>query len=189
MWDIHPIHSLRQMLIEDARIFISGETSLKHVLPEWMQLAESIKLKLHLQEYHARVQEHIRLLEGMLQMENRHNTVPHRSDRVVQALITEASERIGNCPPHELRDVAILSAVQTITHHKISTYGTAATWAGLLGNREHEVQFHICENDEKLTDKKLTLLALEDINRNALVRLREHVAGQAAPDAESHGMN
>ena len=64
----------------------------------------------------------------------------------------------------EVCDAGLIAAAQRVEHYEISGYGTARTYASLLGDKEGAKLLQTTLNEEAETDKKLTSLATSSIN-------------------------
>ncbi|HQY12341.1 MAG TPA: DUF892 family protein [Ferruginibacter sp.] len=160
-----PIATLRNLLDDDARKFTSAEVQLKNKLPEWINKAGSLKLKTVLQRYLLYVEEHIQKLEVFLDEE--HITSLSVTNRVMKAFIEDTEEKLSGCSDVEIKDACLLASIQAINHFKISTYGTAAAFAKVVGTEQQAAVFHEAEVNEKQIDDRLTQLAEHEININA----------------------
>jgi ferritin-like metal-binding protein YciE len=157
---------LRNLLDEDARKFTSAEIELKNSLAGWIYQARSMQLKTVLHKYLDFVQQHIKRLEGFFE-EEQINSI-NLNNRIMQAFIEEANEKLSNCTHIEVKDACILSSIQGINHFKISTYGTAAAFANTLGLEKAAALFHEFEINEKHIDDRLSQLAEHEINVKAI---------------------
>lgn len=160
-----PIATLRNLLDDDARKFTSAEVQLKNKLPEWINKAGSLKLKTVLQRYLLYVEEHIQKLEVFLDEEQ--ITSLSVTNRVMKAFIEDTEEKLSGCSDVEIKDACLLASIQAINHFKISTYGTAAAFAKVVGTEQQAAVFHEAEVNEKQIDDRLTQLAEHEININA----------------------
>lgn len=160
-----PIATLRNLLDDDARKFTSAEVQLKNKLPEWINKAGSLKLKTVLQRYLLYVEEHIQKLEVFLDEE--HITSLSVTNRVMKAFIEDTEEKLSGCSDVEIKDACLLASIQAINHFKISTYGTAAAFAKVVGTEQQAAVFHEAEVNEKQIVDRLTQLAEHEININA----------------------
>ena len=77
----------------------------------------------------------------------------------MKGLIEEGSEWIGEDAADEVMDAGIIAAAQRVEHYEMAGYGTVQTFAKLLGEKEAAELFTLTLNEEKATDKKLSLLA------------------------------
>lgn len=159
------IASLHDLLDYDAGRFTTAEIHLKTTLHEWEIIAFSLKLKTVLLRYIDYVQEHIKIMEGFFE-EEKINALSI-SNRVMQAYIDDANEKISMCKDQAIRDACLLACVQGINHFKISMYGTAAAFANTLGMEKQAAIFHEAEVNEKQIDDRLSQLAEHEINVQA----------------------
>jgi ferritin-like metal-binding protein YciE len=163
--NIQNIASLHDLLDYDARKFMSAEVQLKNVLPDWINKASALKLKTVLQKYLELVQQHVQKMEGFYDEEN--IGFLSLKNRIMQAFIDEAEEKLSNCTDAAIKDASLLASVQAINHFKISTYGTAAAFANTLDMGRSATVFHEAEINEKQIDDRLSQLAEHEININA----------------------
>jgi len=118
------VTNLHQLLDFDASKFASAEIQLQNVLTEWIDLAGDFKLKGILQRYLDYVRQHVQHLESFFKSEEMNAVAIN--NRVMQAFIEEAREKIATCSEPEVRDACLLANVQAINNFKKSMYGTAA---------------------------------------------------------------
>jgi ferritin-like metal-binding protein YciE len=84
----------------------------------------------------------------------------------MEGLIKEGSEMIEEDAEDDVRDAGLISAAQRVEHYEIAGYGSARTYAKLLGDNKGAQLLQKTLNEEGATDKKLTQLA-ESINVEA----------------------
>lgn len=159
------IATLHNLLDHNAGKFTCGEILLKKQLPEWISKTRSLQLNQVLRKYLDMVDGHIQKIEIFFAEEN--FTSLSLINPVMQAFIDEANETLGNCSDAEVYDACLLASIQGINHYKISTYGTAAAFAGDLGLEKFAVIFHELEINEKQIDDRLSQLAKYEINKQA----------------------
>ena len=161
----HSISTLHQLLDYDARKFTSAEIQLKKSLEEWINKAGSFQLKLVLQKYLDFVMQHVKKMESFFEEEEIISL--SLTNRIMQAFIEEANEKLNNCSDSEVKDACLLASIQVINHYKISIYGTAAAFARELGMEKYAGVFHESEINEKQIDDRLSQLAEHEINLKA----------------------
>jgi ferritin-like metal-binding protein YciE len=159
------ITTLHNLLDYDALRFASAEIQLKNSLPGWISKAGSLQLKTVLQKYLDFVQQHVQKMEAFFDEEKISSM--SLTNRVMQAFIEDANEKLANCADSEVRDACLLACVQAINHFKISVYGTAAAFANALGMEKQAAVFHEAEVKEKQIDDRLSQLAEHEINSKA----------------------
>ncbi len=68
----------------------------------------------------------------------------------------------------DARDAGLIAAAQRVEQYKMAGYGTARTYAELLGDKKGAKLLQTTLDEEGATDKKLTKLAVSTINAEAL---------------------
>jgi ferritin-like metal-binding protein YciE len=159
------ITTLHNLLDDDAQKFTSAEILLKKALPEWILKASSFQLKNILQKYLANVEQHVKKMEVFYEEEQINSL--SLSNRIMQAFIDEAEDKLEKCKDAPIKDACLLACIQAINHYKISTYGTAAAFANVLGMEKEAEAFHLAEINEKQIDDRLSQLAAHEINLKA----------------------
>ena len=159
------ITTLHDLLDFEGRKFISAEVQLKKVLPQWINIASSLQLKNVLQKYLDFVEQHIENMQAFYEAEHINSLSLH--NRITEAFIEEAEDKLKSCSDAAVKDACLLASVQSINHFKISIFGTAAAFADLLSLEKTSVVFHQASVNEKQIDDRLTQLAQYEINSKA----------------------
>lgn len=85
----------------------------------------------------------------------------------IDGIIREANETAGEVEDEEVLDAALINAAQAAEHYEINRYGTLVAWAKRLGKEDCAALLQQTLDEEKVTDEKLTKLALSKINNKA----------------------
>ncbi|HYE32700.1 MAG TPA: ferritin-like domain-containing protein [Methylomirabilota bacterium] len=156
---------LTDFYIEQLKDAYDAEKQLLKALPEMAKAAESPELreafKLHAKE----TQEQIKRLERIFKSLDEKPT--GKRCMGMEGLIEEAKEVLEDDAEPEILDVGLVTAAQKVEHYEIASYGCLATYAKLLGFRDHLALLVRTLNEEKATDGKLTLMAEFGINIEA----------------------
>ncbi len=83
-------------------------------------------------------------------------------------LMAEAKEMIGEKGDPAVIDAGLINQAQHVEHYEIASYGTAATFAKLLGHEDALNLLLQTLEEEKATDEKLTQLAKTVVNPDAV---------------------
>jgi ferritin-like metal-binding protein YciE len=156
------INTLQGLLDYNAGKFTSGEIQLQKSLPEWINMATSLQLKVILEKYYDLVELHIKKMEVFFEEEKILSLGFH--NRVMQSYIEELNEALSKCADSKIKDACIVAGLQAINHLKISSYGTAAAFANTLEMEKQAAIFHEAEINEKQIDDRLSQLAAHEIN-------------------------
>jgi len=159
------IATLQNLLDFEASKFISAEIELKRILPEWIKIAGSLKLKNVLQKYQDLVEQHVQMMEAFYEEEK--ITLLSIENRITMAYIHDAEDKLKTCSDSAIKDSCLLASIQSINHFKISMYGTAAAFAKTLSLEKAASVFHGFVTNEKQIDDRLSQLAEYEINSKA----------------------
>jgi len=86
----------------------------------------------------------------------------------MEGLLKEGAELIRERPDPDVLDAGLLSAAQHVEHYEMAGYGTARTWARLLGREDQAELLQQTLDEEQATDLLLTDLAVRLINIEAV---------------------
>jgi len=82
-------------------------------------------------------------------------------------IVKESEEVIKDLKDSPALDAGLLAAAQAVEHYEISRYGTLRTWAAQLGLLDAVPLLNQTLEEEKEADKRLTDIAVADINQEA----------------------
>ncbi|HWQ29038.1 MAG TPA: DUF892 family protein [Dehalococcoidia bacterium] len=100
---------------------------------------------------------------------DRHGVNPDMHvDQSMVRLVDESEKMKSILANPDLADAGLIASAQRIEHYEIAVYGTVATYADLLELPEDRQVLHQILEEEKATDAKLTMLATQVVNRDAL---------------------
>jgi ferritin-like metal-binding protein YciE len=159
--EIVAIESLNDLFIEQLRDLYDAENQLIKALPEMAEAANSDQLREGIEEHLEQTRGHAQRLETIF--ENLGEKAKGKKCKGMEGVIKEGSEVLDEDMDPNVKDAAIIAAAQRVEHYEIAGYGTARTFANLLGEREAASLLEETLNEEKETDAKLTKLA-EGIN-------------------------
>ncbi len=156
------LETLTDLYIHQLKDLYSAEKQLIRALPKMAKAATNEKLRagfeLHLEE----TKEHANRLESLLSSHKQSTRGP--KCKAMEGLIEEGKELIEEEADPEILDVGLIGAAQKVEHYEIAGYGTARSLAKLIGDKEGQKILQQTLDEEGATDKKLTDLALSEIN-------------------------
>jgi ferritin-like metal-binding protein YciE len=160
------IMNLEDLLIDQLKDLYSAETQLIQSLPKIAKSVNNPELKTSIEEHleqtrqqKDRIDQMFRHLQG--------GTPGGKKCVGMEGILQEGNELLTENMAPEVHDAAIIAAAQKVEHYEISGYGTAATYADMLGHKEVAQLLKETLNEEEQTDKKLTKLAKTNINLQA----------------------
>jgi ferritin-like metal-binding protein YciE len=157
---------LEELLIDELKDLYSAENQIIKALPKMAKAASSPDLKRaferHLEETRRQVE---RLDQIADQLEIR---LTGKKCKGMEGLIEEGKEVMEGDLDENAIDAGLIAAAQKVEHYEIAGYGTVRTHAALLGLNKVARLLQQTLNEEGATDKKLTQLAENIINVEAV---------------------
>jgi ferritin-like metal-binding protein YciE len=156
---------LQDLLLHDLRDLYNAENQLLKALPRMAKAASSPELKkafeLHTKETKAQVTRLEKVFKALGEKAR------GKKCHAMEGLIEEGKELMQEDVEPEVLDAGLIGAAQKVEHYEIAGYGTARTYAQLLGNEQAARLLQETLDEEGNTDKKLTALAESLINIEA----------------------
>ncbi len=158
------VENLRELLIDELRDLYSAETQLTKALPKVAKHASDTQLKQAIEHHLKETENQVKRLE---QIFDRLQEKPKgKTCEGMKGLIEEADERISDGGEPQTLDAGLIADAQRVEHYEISAYGSARTFANLLGESEIVRLLEETLKEEKAADAKLNSIA-ESINVEA----------------------
>jgi ferritin-like metal-binding protein YciE len=159
------IGSMEDLFHHQIRDVYYAEKQIIKALPKMIDKASNDALKSgfqqHLEETEGQVQRLDRVF-SLLGIEASGVDCP-----AIDGIIKEAEEVSGEVDDKQVLDAALVAAAQAVEHYEIARYGTLVSWARELGRSDCADLFEETLREEKATDRKLTGIAEDGINRAA----------------------
>jgi ferritin-like metal-binding protein YciE len=159
------LQSFDDLFLHELQDLYSAEKQLVTALPKMAKGAASAELKkafeTHLEQTEGHVDRLDRIFKDLDLSAGRHKC------KAMEGLIHEGSELLKDDAEESIRDAALIGAAQRVEHYEIAGYGTARTFAEMLGHTEAAELLQQTLDEEKETDQLLTELALTSVNVEA----------------------
>ena len=159
------IVNLRDLLLAQASDLYNAELQQFTALPVLRDIAISTELKKIIDRHINETRDQVARLDRVFHSVRK--TVLARESTTIQSLVDQASELCERCANPEVRDAAIITAIQHINHYEIAGYGASCTYANELNANEIAETLHESLEEEKRMNTKLSLLARRKINARA----------------------
>jgi ferritin-like metal-binding protein YciE len=85
----------------------------------------------------------------------------------MEGLVEEGQEQIEEIEAGQVRNAALIGAAQKVEHYEIASYGTLAALVKQLGEKQVMELLLETLQEEKATDKKLSLLVEQKVAEEA----------------------
>jgi ferritin-like metal-binding protein YciE len=159
------MESLKELYVDELKDLWSAETQITKALPKMIKAATSPKLKKAFNTHLKQTERQIKRLERIFK---ELDESPRGKKCVgMEGLVKEAQELIKEKPEPEVLDAGLIAAAQHVEHYEMAGYGCVRTWARQLGEDSHADLLQETLDEEELTDKLLTDLAMSEINIEA----------------------
>ena len=172
------IDSLEPLMIEELRDILDAEKQVTKALPKMARAASSEQLKAAFQEHQRQTSDQIVRLNQVF--EHIGERPRGKTCEAMKSLIEEGQQMMEETEPGPTRDAALIASAQKVEHYEMAAYGTARTFASLLGHREAADLLEETLEQEKQTDVRLTGIAESMTNPQAAGEDAENVRGSGA---------
>lgn len=160
------LSSLHDLFIEELKDLYSAENQILKALPKMAKAASTDELReafeMHLEE----TEEHVNRLEKIFDLLGA--KARGKKCKAMEGLIEEGKELMNEDADPMVLDAALISAAQKVEHYEMAGYGCVRTWANILRHDEIAELLQETLDEEGAADKKLTELAEEHINDEAV---------------------
>jgi ferritin-like metal-binding protein YciE len=156
------LQTLTDLYIHELKDLYSAEQQLTKALPKMAKAAANENLVAGFQEHLEQTKQHAQRLEQILS--SHQQTTRGAKCRGMEGIVAEGAEMIAEKADAEVKDAGLIAAAQRVEHYEMAGYGTARTYAELLGDQEGAKLLQTTFEEERQTDQKLTKLAKSAIN-------------------------
>lgn len=155
-------NELQELFVDELRDVYDAEKQIVKALPKVIRAASSANLRSALEEHLEQTRGQVERLEQVFE----HLELKARGKHCtgMEGILEEGKDLINEKEKGEVLDAGLIAAAQRVEHYEISVYGTLASWARQLGMDEPVTLLEQTLEEEKATDKRLTMLAEGDTN-------------------------
>lgn len=159
------VKNLEDLLVDDLKDLYSAESQIITALPKMVKAATNEDLRAGLQEHLNQTRTQKERIDQMFQ--HLGGTPKGKKCVGMEGILQEGEEVMSEDMEPDVRDAALIASAQKVEHYEISGYGTAATYADMLGHKEVADLLKQTLSEEENTDQKLTKMAKMHINKQA----------------------
>jgi ferritin-like metal-binding protein YciE len=156
------IENLTHLFIDEIQDLYSAEDQIIEALPKMAEKASSSELRqafnTHLQQSKQQKQRLDQIFDQIPDFDRDEKTCEG-----IKGIIKEGEKLIKEANDADTRDAGMIAAAQHVEHYEIAGYGTARTYAQLLGKPKWAQLLQQTLDEEKETDRLLNHIA-ERIN-------------------------
>jgi len=128
------LNSLKDLYVHKLKDLYSAEKQLIKAIPKMEKAAKNKELATGFQEHLEQTKEHAQRLERLLSSLGQSTRGPKCQG--MAGIVAEGAEMIEEEGNDEVKDAGLIAAAQRVEHYEMAGYGTARTYAELLGDNE-----------------------------------------------------
>jgi ferritin-like metal-binding protein YciE len=159
------VDSLHAHLVEELTDLRDAETQLTQALPKLAQAATSKALRTAFEKHLKETRTHLTRLDQALRALGEKPS--SKTCQAMKGLLKEGNRHMKNAPEGSLRDAVLITGAQKVEHYEMASYGTARTYAQVLGEGKVAQLLERTLAEEKAADRTLTEIAERSVNEEA----------------------
>ena len=160
------LKSLDDLLVHELQDIYNAEGQILRALPKMIKAATHPQLQAAFEEHLEQTEGQVERLDQAFKLLG----VPAKGKKCdgMAGLLEEGKKMMEEDAAPSVMDAALIAAAQKVEHYEIASYGTVRTWADLLGEKAAVKLLQETLDEEGAADQKLTELAEEIVNPEAL---------------------
>lgn len=167
-------NSLHELYVEQLQDLYNAEQQIIKALPKMIEEVQSDELRNALTEHLEVTRTQATRIETIC--EELGEDPENEKCKGMEGVLKEGSDLLKEVSEH-VKNAAIIASAQRVEHYEMAGYGTARTYARLLGFEEAAGMLEQTLEEEKLADETLSELA-EKLNAEALEAAGENAASK-----------
>jgi ferritin-like metal-binding protein YciE len=157
--------TLDDLFLDTLKDIYYAEKQIVKALPKMASAATSPDLRAGFETHLKETEGHVDRLEKVFEILGK----PARGKTcdAILGILEEGKSIMDDFKDTIALDAGLISAAQAVEHYEIARYGTLATWADQLGMTDVARLLKQTLGEEEATDKKLSELAMAEVNLKA----------------------
>lgn len=178
------LRNLQDLYVDELKDLYSAEKQILKTLPKMAKAAAYPELKDAFNEHLEQTRHQVKRMENIL---GELGITPRGKTCIgMKGILKEGSELLKEKADPAVKDAGLIAMAQRVEHYEMAGYGTARTFAQMLGFNDAAHALQETLNEEGNADHKLTRLAESQVNPQAehepINSRSEH--GTIRPEAE-----
>ena len=158
------VNSLQELYSKQLSDLYSAEQQILKALPKMIDATQSEELRDALNEHLNVTKNQVSRLDKIFDQMG--ESPENEKCKGMEGVLAEGNELLKELEDEDVRDAGIIASAQRVEHYEIAGYGTARTFATLLGQEEAAELLEETLQEEKDADEKLSEIA-EELNVEA----------------------
>jgi ferritin-like metal-binding protein YciE len=156
------LQTLQDLYLHELKALYSAEQQILEALPKMIQATANAQLAAAFQAHLEQTKGQANRLEKLLERHDQSTRGPKYKG--MEGVLAEGTELLDAEADEGVRDAGLIAAAQRVEHYEMAGYGSARTYAEMLGDAEGARVLQTTLNEETETDQRLTELAQSVIN-------------------------
>lgn len=173
------VDSLHAHLVEELTDLRDAETQLTEALPKLAQSATSKELRTAFQKHLKETRTHLTRIDQALRALGEKPS--SETCQAMKGLLKEGEKHMKKAPAGALRDAVLITGAQKVEHYEMASYGTARTYAQVLGEQQVARLLEQTLKEEKAADQTLTNIAESSVNEEAAEEFQSQSDSEEGP--------
>jgi ferritin-like metal-binding protein YciE len=173
------VDSLHAHLVEELTDLRDAETQLTEALPKLAQAATSKELRTAFQKHLKETRTHLTRIDQALRALGEKPS--SETCEAMKGLLKEGEKHMKKAPAGALRDAVLITGAQKVEHYEMASYGTARTYAQVLGEQQVARLLQQTLKEEKAADQTLTNIAESSVNEDAAEEFQSQSSSEEGP--------
>jgi ferritin-like metal-binding protein YciE len=161
------LDTLEKLYVDELRDIYNAENQLLKALPKMAKGSSSPDLKSGFEKHLRQTESHVERLEQIFAELD--ESPKGKTCHAMKGLIEEGSEILNEDGEESVLDAGIIVAAQKVEHYEMAAYGSARTFARLLGQEKAAELLQTTLDEESETNESLNQLAENIVNPEALI--------------------
>jgi len=161
------LDTLEKLYDDELRDIYNAENQLLKALPKMAKGSSSPDLKSGFEKHLRQTESHVERLEQIFAELD--ESPKGKTCHAMKGLIEEGSEILNEDGEESVLDAGIIVAAQKVEHYEMAAYGSARTFARLLGQEKAAELLQTTLDEESETNESLNQLAENIVNPEALI--------------------
>jgi ferritin-like metal-binding protein YciE len=158
--------SLHDLLVHELHDLYDAEHRILKALPKMQKKATHEELADGFAQHFKETEGQVKRLEKAFKLLG--EKPKKETCDAMKGLVAEGDKALKEPMEKDVRDAAIIAAAQRVEHYEMAGYGSARTFAAMLGYDEVAALLQETLEEEANTDKKLSTLAEQVVNLDAI---------------------
>jgi ferritin-like metal-binding protein YciE len=159
------METLKELFEETLKDIYFAEKQILKALPKMAKKTKLPALKAAFEEHAEQTKGQVERLDQVFKLLGK--KASGKECPALLGLVAEAEEIMSEAKDPDVLHAGLIGCAQAVEHYEIARYGTLRAWAGQLDMPEAVKLLDATLQEEKLTDEKLTKLAMSGVNAEA----------------------